>query len=59
MIDKLGHALKQALAMPDVKDALAKQGFESMEMTPEQFAKFYAAEATKWAKVVEATGMAH
>jgi tripartite-type tricarboxylate transporter receptor subunit TctC len=59
VIDKLATALKQTLAMPDVKDALAKQGFAPMEMTPQQFAKFYATEAAKWAKVVEATGMAH
>jgi len=59
VVNKLASALKQTLAMPDVKDALAKQGFAPMEMTPEQFAKFYATEAAKWAKVVEATGMAH
>ena len=40
-----------------VQEALAKQGFTTMEMGPEEFGKFYAAEAAKWAKVVSAVGL--
>jgi tripartite-type tricarboxylate transporter receptor subunit TctC len=58
VIDKLNAALKKALAMPDVKQALAKQGFTAMELGPEEFAKFYAAEAAKWAKIVNTVGLA-
>ena len=57
VIDKLSAALEKTLAMPDVQEALAKQGFTTMEMGPEEFGKFYAAEAAKWAKVVSAVGL--
>ena len=57
VIDKLSVALEKTLAMPDVQQALAKQGFTTMEMGPEEFGKFYAAEASKWAKVVSAVGL--
>jgi tripartite-type tricarboxylate transporter receptor subunit TctC len=55
--DKLAATLKQTLAMPDVKDALAKQGFAPMEMGPQEFGKFYVAEAAKWAKLVDSLKM--
>jgi tripartite-type tricarboxylate transporter receptor subunit TctC len=57
VIDKLSAALTKALAMPDVKEALAKQGFAPMEMSPQEFGKFYVAEVAKWAKVVNALGL--
>lgn len=57
VIDKLSAALDKTLAMPDVQEALAKQGFTTMEMGPEEFGKFYAAEAAKWAKVVNDVGL--
>jgi tripartite-type tricarboxylate transporter receptor subunit TctC len=57
VIDRLSAGLKQTLAMPDVKDAMAKQGFTPMEMGPEEFGKFYTAEAAKWSKVVETVGL--
>jgi tripartite-type tricarboxylate transporter receptor subunit TctC len=56
--DKLAAALKQTLAMPDVKEALAKQGFTLMEMGPDEFGKFYVAEAAKWSKLVDSLGLA-
>jgi tripartite-type tricarboxylate transporter receptor subunit TctC len=57
VIDKLSSALTKTLAMPDVKEALAKQGFTPMEMSPEEFGKFYVAEVAKWAKVVNTLGL--
>lgn len=56
--DKLVAALKQTLAMPDVKDAFDKQGFAPMEMSPEEFGKFYVTEAAKWGKLVDSLGLA-
>jgi tripartite-type tricarboxylate transporter receptor subunit TctC len=56
--DKLVAALKQTLAMPDVKAALDKQGFAPMEMAPDEFGKFYVAEAAKWAKLDDQLGLA-
>jgi tripartite-type tricarboxylate transporter receptor subunit TctC len=57
VIDKLAAGLKQTLAMPDVQQAFDKQGFTPMQMTPDEFGKFYVAEAAKWAKVVNAIGL--
>jgi tripartite-type tricarboxylate transporter receptor subunit TctC len=59
VIERLSAALKQTLALPEVQDAMAKQGFAKMEMGPEEFGKFYVSEAAKWAKVVDAIGLAH
>jgi tripartite-type tricarboxylate transporter receptor subunit TctC len=56
--NKLVAALKQTLAMPDVKEALARQGFTPMEMGPDEFGKFYVAEAAKWSKLVDSLGLA-
>jgi tripartite-type tricarboxylate transporter receptor subunit TctC len=59
VIETLSAALDKALAMPDVQEALKKQGFTEMKMGPDEFGKFYIAEAAKWAKVVGTTGMGH
>jgi tripartite-type tricarboxylate transporter receptor subunit TctC len=58
-VEKLNATLKKALALPEVQETLAKQGFTVLELEPEEFGKFYAAEADKWAKVVNAIGLAH
>jgi tripartite-type tricarboxylate transporter receptor subunit TctC len=58
VIEKLSAALKKTLALPEVQQAMDKQGFTPMEMGPEEFAKFYDTEAKKWAKVVSAVGLA-
>ena len=57
IVEKLAAALDKTLAMPDVQEALMKQGFTAMNLGPEEFGKFYAAEAAKWAKVVDAVGL--
>ena len=58
VVDRLAAATAQALKMPDLKAALAAQGFEPLSGTPEQFDAFYRSEVAKWARVIEATGMA-
>ena len=57
IVDKLASAMKAALASPDVQQAMAKQGFTSMELGPQEFGRFYAQEAAKWAKVVDALAL--
>ena len=59
VIEKLAAALKATFALPEVKQAFEKQGFTPMEMGPEEFGKFYVAEAAKWAKIVNSIGLAH
>ena len=46
----------KALAMPTVKDRMLSQGAIPSGMAPAAFAKFIAAETTKWAQVVKASG---
>jgi tripartite-type tricarboxylate transporter receptor subunit TctC len=58
VIDKLNVALKKTLALPEVQQVLDKQGFAPMDYGPAEFGKFYASEAAKWAKVVNAVGLA-
>jgi tripartite-type tricarboxylate transporter receptor subunit TctC len=59
IVDRLSSAITQALNLPDLKTALAAQGFEPLVGTPEQFDAFYRSETEKWRKVIEATGMAN
>jgi tripartite-type tricarboxylate transporter receptor subunit TctC len=51
---KLHDAVVAALNDPSVKPKLLEQGFEVVGNTPEQFAKFQAAEYAKWKQLIEA-----
>jgi tripartite-type tricarboxylate transporter receptor subunit TctC len=46
----------KVLALPDVKEKLAKLGLEANPGTPEALASLIQAESTKWAKVVKESG---
>ena len=56
VVSRLHGALMKVLADPEVKKQIAGQGAEPIAEKPEQFAAFIAAETTKWAKVVKASG---
>lgn len=58
VIDKLAAALKSTMTLPEVRKAFDAQGFTPMEMSPEEFGKFYIAEAAKWGKLVNDIGIA-
>ena len=49
----LHGALVAAINDPAVKDKLVAQGFEVVANTPEQFAKFQAAEYARWKNLIE------
>jgi tripartite-type tricarboxylate transporter receptor subunit TctC len=53
IVEKLHAEVAKALAAPDVKERLAKMGFEGVGDTPAHFAAFVQAEIAKWAKVVK------
>lgn len=57
VIKKLEEANRKALESPDVKSALAAQGFAPLIGSAEDFDKFYRSERDKWAKVIVASGM--
>jgi len=50
---KLHEAIVTALNDPSVKEKLVAQGFEIVGNTPEQFAKFQAAEYARWKQLIE------
>jgi tripartite-type tricarboxylate transporter receptor subunit TctC len=51
-----GETVK-TLAKPEVKERLATLGAEGVGSSPEEFAKFFEAEISKWAKVVKEAGL--
>jgi tripartite-type tricarboxylate transporter receptor subunit TctC len=57
VIKKLETVNNQALNTPEVRNALAAQGFRPMIGTAEQFDAFYRSERDKWANVIKTTGM--
>jgi len=57
IVKRLEAANNQALNSPEVRKALAAQGFSPVVMTAEQFDAFYRSERDKYAKVIKASGM--
>lgn len=53
---KINAETLKVLAMPDVKDKLAKLGLDPNPGTPEALATLIQSETGKWAKVVQASG---
>ena len=59
VIDKLHAELKIILAMPDVKEAIAKNGMVPMpDNSVEELQKFVKSEIERWGKVVREAGIA-
>jgi tripartite-type tricarboxylate transporter receptor subunit TctC len=56
VIAQLSEELKQAMAMPQVKDKFSAQGFAASWDTPEQFGSFLKGEVDKWTGTVKASG---
>jgi tripartite-type tricarboxylate transporter receptor subunit TctC len=58
IIDKLHAGFAKVLAMPDVKDAISKQGSNAVSSkSPEDFARFIKAEMDKFLPVIKAAGL--
>jgi tripartite-type tricarboxylate transporter receptor subunit TctC len=56
VIAKWNAEVSRILAAPDMRERLALQGAEAAPTTPEQFARFIAAEVPKYARIVKASG---
>jgi tripartite-type tricarboxylate transporter receptor subunit TctC len=56
IIDKLSAALRKAVAAPDTKERMAKDGTEPLLSTPEQYAADIDREEIKWSAVVRQSG---
>ena len=53
VVAKLNAEISRSLALPEMKENLAKQGAEVRTNTPEQFSAFIRDEKSRWAKVVK------
>jgi tripartite-type tricarboxylate transporter receptor subunit TctC len=58
IVDKLSKAAAEAVKSDSVKDALAKQGYDPLGGTRQQFGIFIREEIDKWGKVVATFGPA-
>jgi tripartite-type tricarboxylate transporter receptor subunit TctC len=58
VIDKLNAALKEVLAMADVKERLLELGIEAKASTPQEIQDRLKSDIDKWRKVIEAAGLA-
>ncbi|MBL8324152.1 MAG: tripartite tricarboxylate transporter substrate binding protein [Rubrivivax sp.] len=56
VVTRLNAEMKRVFALPDVQDRLKTLGLEPWISTPEELARFQAAEIVKWAKVVKESG---
>jgi len=56
-VDKLSNELQRIVALPDVREQLARQAIEVQNMSTGEFTNFLQAEITKWGKVVRAAGI--
>jgi tripartite-type tricarboxylate transporter receptor subunit TctC len=57
LVNRLQAEVTRYLQLPDVKEALSRQGAEPVVSTPEQFAAFIKAESQKWSRVVRQAGL--
>jgi tripartite-type tricarboxylate transporter receptor subunit TctC len=58
IISKLHSGMVRALAMPDVKDAILKQGSKAVSSpSPEAFARYIKSESAKFLPVIKAAGL--
>jgi tripartite-type tricarboxylate transporter receptor subunit TctC len=58
VIDRLNAALKDVLAMADVKERLLELGIEAKASTPQEIQDRLKSDIDKWSKVIEAAGIA-
>jgi tripartite-type tricarboxylate transporter receptor subunit TctC len=57
IVDRLNHAINEAINSPEVRASLAKMGLEARIGTAQDFADAIAEQAREWKHVVEATGI--
>jgi tripartite-type tricarboxylate transporter receptor subunit TctC len=57
IVRRMHDEIVKVLAMPDVRDTLAKAGAEPVGSTPEQFGEFIRSETQKWGAAVKRAGI--
>ena len=58
IVARLNAAINEAVASPDIKARFAALGLEPSTGSPQDFARFFATEARKWARVAATAGIA-
>jgi len=56
VLDRLSAETMRGMRAPDVREMLAKQGFDVVADTPDEFRRWIRAESAKWARVIRASG---
>jgi tripartite-type tricarboxylate transporter receptor subunit TctC len=56
LVDRINAEMQRVYKLPEVQDKLKSLGLEPWISTPEELARFQAAEIVKWAKVVKESG---
>jgi len=56
IVRKLNGAIRQSLALPEVREFYEKRGADQMSGAPEEMRAFLQSETAKWAAVVKASG---
>ena len=57
IVDKLAHAVPEAIKSSEAQTALRSQGFDPLTGGPEEFARFIVAETAKWNEAAKAAGL--
>jgi len=59
IVAKLSREVVRTLALPEIRERMAREGSEAASSTPEAFTAFVKAEAAKWQKVIRIAGLEH
>jgi tripartite-type tricarboxylate transporter receptor subunit TctC len=57
IVDRINANMQKVLAMPDIKDKLAAQGFTAEWSTPADFRKYLEKEVAKWGAIVKSANV--
>ena len=57
IVNRIDADMQKALAMPDVRDALAKQGMQVLTSSPAELRALMESDVVRWAEVVKAAGI--
>jgi tripartite-type tricarboxylate transporter receptor subunit TctC len=57
IIDKLAEAAQKTMHMPEIVEALGKQGIDPLSGGPDDLKRFMAAELVRWSEVARAAGL--
>ncbi|MSQ72746.1 MAG: tripartite tricarboxylate transporter substrate binding protein [Betaproteobacteria bacterium] len=57
IVERLSAEVRKAMALPDMREALAKQGVEPWTTTPAELEAYIKAETLKWAPILRSAGI--